>query len=181
MPMQITAFDPRSGGTGTSVTISVSGMPTAATQQNTKVFLSGDLLRVDDFELDESGNGTIGVTIARSSQSGDLEVVVILGNDYPTARSAEIFTVDKLPDEPVLTSLNPRSAQSGTLITLQGRNLDQIQSVTAGTTNLYVLSTHTPSTIRFTLPASVQPGNQRITGRSQEYGRVNCPYVLNVT
>jgi hypothetical protein len=175
MAMAITGFNPGSGGPGTQVRIELSDMPADAATDNTLVLLSGTALMTDDVDA----GGTVRVTIDENSQSGDF--VVIAGATQEHAQSAGIFTVQRPEGEPVITGMMPRTGAAGTLVTLNGKNLDEVQYVTIGTTNVMVLSTHTANMIRFAIPQTVAAGNQRVYGRSQEYGHVNCPYMLNVT
>lgn len=176
--MEITGFNPTSGGEGTPVTISLTGMPADAQVNNTIVLLSGDS-SVDVISVDPAA-GTVGVTIASNAQSGEFAIVVNSGGDYVDAQSAGTFDVHVPVGQPRITSLIPTTATANAQeFTLGGQNLTGAQFVRVGNTTVMSIRVSSNS-IRFTLPATVQPGTQRINARYQEFGTVNCPRMLTV-
>jgi hypothetical protein len=158
-------------------------MPTDADDGNTSVFLSGDAtVTVNSVTVDNAGNGTVDLTIEDNAQSGDFVVIVNSPSQgWQNAQSAAIFTVAVPAHEPQITNLNPRQATAGqTQITLSGQNLDEIGYVRIGNTTIMNIQHIGTTMIRLTVPVSVQTGQQRVYGQSQQYGRVNCPYMLTV-
>ncbi|HEX8094398.1 IPT/TIG domain-containing protein [Jatrophihabitans sp.] len=181
--MNITSFTPTSGPADTVVTLSLTDMPPDASTDNTVVILSGSpMVTVETVTVGADGSGTIEVTIEMNAQSGDFGVLVSSQQGYATAQSASIFTVDLPANQPQITNMTPRTAVAGqTQIMLSGVNLDEIQYVRVGNTAVMTIQHATPSTmIRFMVPSTAQSGQQRVYGQSQEYGRVNSPYMLTV-
>ncbi|WP_406481643.1 IPT/TIG domain-containing protein [Streptomyces sp. NBC_01615] len=177
--MQITDFKPPSGPVETKVSLSLTDMPSDASIENTTVLLSGSPSA--NVTAVEATNGTIEVTIETNAQSGEFGVTVRSGQGPASAQSSTVFTVDASPGEPQIRNMTPRTAVAGrTLLTLTGQHLDQIQYLRIGNVNVMSLQHPSPETIRAMVPTAVQSGQQRVTGQSQEYGRVNCPYMLTV-
>ncbi|MEU1789612.1 IPT/TIG domain-containing protein [Streptomyces sparsogenes] len=179
--MQIRDFNPASGDVETRVSLSLVDVPSDATTGNTTVFLSGsptvDVVAVEA----ANGIGRIDVIIEANSQSGDFGVTVESRQGFVSAQSSTIFTVVPGPEEPQIRNVTPRTAIAGrTLLTLTGRNLDQIQYLRIGSVNVVSLQHPSPEMVRVMVPSAVQAGQQRVIGQSQEYGRVNCPFMLTV-
>jgi len=179
--VHITDFNPTSGPVETRVSLSLTDMPADASIDNTTVLLSGSpSVNVTAVEA-TNGTGTIDVTIESNSQSGDFGVAVQSRQGSASAQSSTIFTVNAAPGEPQIRNMTPRTAVAGrTLLTLTGQNLDQIQYLRIGNVNVMSLQHLSPEMVRAMVPAAVQSGQQRVSGQSQEYGRVNCPYMLTV-
>ncbi len=175
--VQITDFKPPNGPVETKVSLSLTDMPSDASIENTMVLLSGS----PSANVTAVTNGTIEVTIETNAQSGEFGVTVRSGQGPASAQSSTIFTVDAAPGKPQIRNMTPRTAAAGrTLLTLAGQHLDQIQYLRIGNVNVMSLQHPSPETIRAMVPTAVQSGQQRVTGQSQEYGRVNCPYMLTV-
>ena len=180
--MQIDGFNPTNGPVGTDVTLSLTDMPADASDGNTVVFLSGSpTVKVNSVNVNSDGSGTMEVAIEVNSQSGDFSVVVDSQEGYISAQSGAIFVVGVPATEPQITNMTPRTAVAGqTQVTLSGTNLGEIQYVNVGSVRVMNIQHPTDNMIRFTVPSVAQSGQQRVTGQSQEYGRVNCPYMLTV-
>ncbi len=176
--MDITGFNPTNGVPGTRVQIDLTEVPADGVPANTTVFLSGGAVAVNAMGGGPNGE-TVTVTIGANSQSG--EFVVFTGQEHESAQSEEIFTVNVPPGAPAITNMQPRAGSAGTPILLTGQNLNVVQYVTIGIANVMVFTTHTATQIRFVIPSNVSAGTQRVYGRSQQFGRVNCPYMLSVT
>jgi hypothetical protein len=181
--VNITGFNPTTGDDGTQVTLSLTGMPPDADDGNTSVVLSGDsTVTVDDVTVAANGDGTIDATLEANSQSGEFAVIINSPSQgWVTAQSAGIFTVNAPAGEPLITNMNPRTAIAGqTPLTLTGQNLNEIQYARIGNVAVMAIQHPTDTMIRLMVPASTQSGQQRVSGQSQQYGRVNCPYMLTV-
>lgn len=174
MPIIISGFTPTQGPVGTQVSLSITGLPVNAGPDNVFVFLSGDpTVSVDSVDV---STGTVVVTIETNAQGGEF-VVACEGEGAP---GPGVFTVTSgANDEPHILTMAPRGAQAGGRIMLRGENLQHVQSIVIGVVPA-VISTHTDSSIAFTVPMSLQPGSYRVYGMSHRYGRVNCPYMLTV-
>ncbi|WP_327248871.1 IPT/TIG domain-containing protein [Streptomyces sp. NBC_01320] len=176
--MQITGFNPTNGPVDTRVTLSLTDMPSDASISNTTVLLSGSPT-VNVTAVDTRG-GTIDVTILANSQSGDFEVTVQKQPVPVTAQSSTIFTVNAAPGAAQITGMQPRTVVRGeTPLTLSGQNLDQIKYLRIGVVNVLSLTHLNSEMVRVTVPAAVQPGQQRVTGQTQDR-QVNCPFILTV-
>ncbi|MFB6781561.1 IPT/TIG domain-containing protein [Streptomyces sp. NPDC056352] len=176
--MQITGFNPTNGPVDTRVTLSLTDMPSDASISNTTVLLSGSPT-VNVTAVDTRG-GTIDVTILANSQSGDFEVTVQKQPVPVTAQSSTIFTVNAAPGAAQITGMQPRTVVRGeTPLTLSGQNLDQIRYLRIGVVNVLSLTHLNSEMVRVTVPAAVQPGQQRVTGQTQDR-QVNCPFILTV-
>ncbi|WP_326793545.1 IPT/TIG domain-containing protein (plasmid) [Streptomyces sp. NBC_00841] len=176
--VQITGFNPTNGPVDTRVTLSLTDMPSDASINNTTVLLSGSPT-VDVTAVDTRGS-TINVTILANSQSGDFEVTVQSPTGPVSAQSSTVFTVNATPGAAQITGMQPRTAVRGqTPLTLTGQNLNQIKYLRIGNVNVLSLQHLNSEMVRVTVPAAVQPGQQRVTGQTQDR-QVNCPYMLTV-
>ena len=112
--MEITGFTPDNGGPGTTVTLSLTGVPRNATQSITQVTLGETVLgSVDEVRVESDGSGTVTVTIEQTSQSGQFTVVVLSPRPIAAARSSEVFTVLQPQGRPTITSISPREVAAG--------------------------------------------------------------------
>lgn len=179
--MNITGFNPNQGGPNTQVTINLTEMPADAVRDNTFALLSGDSVDVVSVTVNPNGSGTVTASIEENSQSGEFVVMVQSAQGLADAQSAGVFTVNRPAGEPIFQNMNPRQGMPGiTQVTLSGQNLNEVQFVRVGNTAVMNIQ-HTGNTmIRFTIPASAQAGSVRVSGNSQEYGRVNVPFMLNI-
>jgi hypothetical protein len=184
--MQINSFSPTQGNPGSIVTIDVAGFgaPTDMSADNTVVMISGDpqISVTSITHSDTIGDPfIITASIDNNAQSGEFTVIVQSAIGTVVAQSSEIFTVIKPDAEPVINNMTPRQATAGqTQITLTGMNLNEIEFIRVGNTAITSIIHPSNSTIRFTVPSSVSTGNQRVSGRSEQYGRINVPYMLTV-
>jgi hypothetical protein len=184
--MQIASFSPSQGNPGSIVTIEVAGLgaPTDMNASNTFVLISGDpqVTVTSVTHSDAIGDPfTITASLDSNAQSGEFIVIVQSAIGTVTAESSGIFTVIKPDAEPILQNMTPRQATRGqTQITLTGMNLNEIEFIRVGNTAVTSIIHPSNSMIRFTVPLSVPTGLQRVSGRSQQYGRINVPYMLTV-
>jgi hypothetical protein len=175
--MNITGFNPTSGGDQTPVTIQLTGMPADSAVENTTVMLSGSA-SVSVNAVDPTA-GTVDVTIESNAQSGEFVVLVNSVAGYADAQSAQTFDVQGAAGEPRITGLIPTPTTANSQVTLNGQNLTGARFVRVGSATVMSLSV-SANAIRFRLPATVQPGTYRVTVNYEQYGTVNCPRQLTV-
>lgn len=180
--MQITSFTPTSGGPGTVVTLSLTGMPPNTNPMFTTVDLAGSpSLDVGDVEVNKDGSGTITVTITENSQSGTF-TVLIASPTQAVAESSAIFTVPGQPGRPAITSMSPMSAVAGqTLVSLNGHDFDDIQFVIVGNVNVSSFQLIGNTKVQFRVPLTVSSGSVRVGLNSRNFGRIMATSQLTVT
>jgi hypothetical protein len=182
--MEVTGFNPTSGGVGAAVTVSLSNVPQGTEVANTKVELRyGGGLDVTEVSRNVSGDGFVTGTVSEGSRSGAFIVSVDLATGSQTAESTDEFTVTEEPNaEPQFTSLRPRSVQLGqpTLVTLTGSNLESVTMLRIGTMSVNVL-THTDTTITANVTVNGVARNQSLRiSAMYAGGTAICPFPLLV-
>lgn len=180
--MEITGFTPTSGGPGTVVTLSLTGMPPSTNPMFTTVYLGeSPSVSVGNVQVNSDGSGTITVTIEDNSQSGTF-TVLIASTPQAAAESSGIFTVPVPPGRPAITSMSPTKAVAGqTIVSLNGHDFDDIQFVLVGNVNVSNFQLIGNTKVQFRVPMTVSPGSVRVGLVSREFGRIMSTSQLTVT
>jgi len=144
-PPRITGFDPASGSVGTLVTIGGTNFTGA-----TAVKFHG--VAAKTFSVDS--DTVIKVTVPDGATTGSISVTTPLG----TAVSSGIFTAG-----PVVGSLNPTSGTVGTVVTITGKNFDDVTGVTFNGVSASTFTMLSAVTITAAVPSGAGVGPVTVT------------------
>lgn len=183
--MEISSFTPTQGAPGAtvSITIPATGAPLDMAVANTSVLIGGEpQMTLESVTSDGrvDGDFTLTATVDDNAQSGELMVIVTSRIGMMHALSDETFTVKRNAEEPVIQNMNPRQNRRGTQVTITGQHLDEIQYVRIGNIAIQSIVHNGETQIRFMIPMTAQTGRQRVSGQSEEYGRINAPIMFEV-
>jgi YD repeat-containing protein len=148
-PVAITAFTPKQGTVGTSVSIFGKGFSETASQNS--VTFNGTLATI----ASAAPNRLI-VTVPAGATTGPIAVTTPAGS----ATSATSFTVTSTGGAPTIASFTPALAAPGSTISITGTNFESIPTsnrLTANVTGARVL-TATPTTIGMQVPGATASG-----------------------
>jgi len=181
MPVNITGFVPNQGPAGTSVTISMTGMPAAAATSNTSVMLGPTaMLEVTAVNV---AAGTVDVKIEDNAETAQFTVIFTTPGD-PYAISTNEFKVTQPgpgPGGPTIDQLTPRSGPVGTQISLRGTELSKITRVEFGNSHEIAEFQKTETSLHFKVPHSCEPASYNIICYTQSDQRVLCPFRFEVS
>ena len=136
----ITSFTPTTGGNGTAVTISGNNFNTT-----TQVSFGGSPAS----SIIVQSSTTI-IAVVDTGSTGDVTVATVYGISKRAG-----FNFSKIP---TITSFSPTNGGAGTVVTINGTNLNNINSVSFGNIPATNLSIASPTTITATA-GSLSPGN----------------------
>jgi hypothetical protein len=158
------------------VRIDISNLDPSASLANTTVDIGGTPMRV--LSVDPA-QGTVTAVIGTDCHTGTLTVTTQLTRpDVSTSSDSFTVTGEGLP---VISGMNPRQADSTTMIALTGEYLDEVVSIRIGSSQQTVIQRYGASRLTFRLPFGVATGNQRISARTKDGQLINSPYQLTVT
>jgi hypothetical protein len=163
--MQITSINPTEGPVGITVTISGNGFPTDS--ENLQITLANS--RCEQWQVINSNTITVTVPNDAPSFPAPFYVMDDQGNE---ARSPQTFTADIPDPDPTQISIDyfaPTTTGPGTWVTLNGDNLNVVDTVTFGPAyrapSLEVLDA---TRLRVLVPTTLQDGAYYIIATSSE-------------
>jgi RHS repeat-associated protein len=160
----ITSITPNLGQPGQTLSpVAIIGQGTHFTN-GTTVANFGAGITVNSTTVTDSTHATVSITIASSAAIGSRTVTMTTGTEMASLPSG--FTVSSTAG-PSITSFNPPSGTTGTLVTINGSNFSAAPIVSmaqlGGGTISAPLSAVTASTVSFVVPSGAATGNLIVT------------------
>jgi RHS repeat-associated protein len=168
----ITRVNPNVGQPGQqNLLVAITGQSTHFVQ-NTTTTNFGTGVTVNSTSVTDATDAVANITIAGSAAQGPRTVIITTGTE--AAALANGFTVTP-GVQPTITDFNPKSAPIGTVVTVTGTNLQPNAGTSAqvtlaqqgGGTLMAPVSSTTPASLSFVIPAGAATGPLSVTVNGQ--------------
>lgn len=147
--VSLVSFHPRTGPTGTSVT--VYGTAFSATPSQNTVTINGTAATVTSATTTQ-----LVITVPASATTGPIAVTSPNGS----ATSSVVFTVTSLPGAPTIAQFSPTIGTTGTAVTIDGSNFQAVLAQNTAVVNVlrFALSSATSSSLSTMVPTGATSG-----------------------